>query len=235
MKISISILSAALLAVVAHGDTTKPSISGDYLEVRSCDVYTGPCFANAEMNLTGKEGMLLWSVREGSWNGVELNGLNIMAVVQTTETLGDMKYQPRTGNTVLIVDARATSKQNEALRDFARTMAGGLIGKVVDVKSAPIEAKLATCSKAGCASVKAGELAEISTSCMSSKHDICGNEDTFYPPLSKVDGAYPVFTEVASYKGAGLDGQWQIVGKRSAFLATFAVDSGKAPQLAQKF
>ena len=30
-------------------DTT---ISGDYLEVRTGDVYTGPCFANAEVNLT---------------------------------------------------------------------------------------------------------------------------------------------------------------------------------------
>ena len=29
-------------------------ISGEYLEIRSCSVYTGPCFANAEMGVTGK-------------------------------------------------------------------------------------------------------------------------------------------------------------------------------------
>jgi hypothetical protein len=201
-------------------------VSGEYLEVRSCDVYTGPCFANAEMNLTGKEGMMFWSVREGSWKGVRLNGLGVMAVVKSDATLGDVNFQPRSGDAVLIVDAKADSKQREALADFARTMSGKLASKVVDVQTAPITAKLGTCTKAGCASVKAGNLVEISTSCLGGKHDICGNEDTFYPPLSKVNGAYPVFTDVASFNGTGLDMTWQIAGKRSAFLATFSASEG---------
>src|SRR5206468_11338288 len=103
--ISISVFALATSALLAGN--SAPTISGDYLEVRSCDVYTGPCFANAEMNLTGKEGMLLWSVREGSWNGVNLTGLNVMAVVRTDGTLGDLKYEPRSGEAVLIVDAKA--------------------------------------------------------------------------------------------------------------------------------
>jgi len=68
-------------------------------------------------------------------------------------------------------------------------------------------------------------LVEISTSCLGGKHDVCGNEETFYPPLSKVMGAYPVFTDVATYTGSGLGTTWQIAGKRSAFLATFAADA----------
>jgi len=222
MKIPISISMMTLAAAVAFAGNTTPTISGDYLEVRSCDVYTGSCFANSEMNLAGKEGMLLWSVREGSWNGTKLDGLRVMAVVKADGCLNDLKYQPRSGNAVLIVDANADAKQKEALQDFARAMSGKLISKVVDVKSAPIEAKLATCTKLGCESVKAGDLVEISTSCLGGKHDICGNEETFYPPLSKVEGAYPVFTDVATFNGQGLDCTWQIAGKRSAFLATFS-------------
>jgi hypothetical protein len=103
-------------------------------------------------------------------------------------------------------------------------MSGKLIAKVVDVKTAPIEANIATCTKLGCASVKAGDLVEISTSCLGSKHDVCGNEETFYPPLSKVTGAYPVFADLASFTGKGLDCTWQIAGKRSAFIATFSAD-----------
>lgn len=215
----------ALVVATAFAADTTPAISGDYLEVRSCDVYTGPCFANSEMNLAGKEGMMFWSVRSGSWKGIKLDGLGVMAVVKADGTLGDLKYQPRSGQAVLIVDAKADSKQQAALADFARSMAGKLIAKVVEVKSAPIEAKLATCTKLGCASVKAGDLVEISTSCLGGKHDVCGNEDTFYPPLSKVDGAYPVFTDVASYSGPGLGCTWQLTGTRGAFLATFAVDA----------
>lgn len=225
MKILMSISMLALAASAAFAGNSPPTISGDYLEVRSCDVYTGSCFANSEMNLAGKEGMMFWSVREGAWNGTKLDGLSVMAVVKVDGTLGDLKYQPRSGDAVLIVDAKADAKQKRALAEFARAMSGTLIAKVVDVKSVSIEAKLATCAKQGCASVKAGDLVEISTSCLGSKHDICGNDETFYPPLSKVDGAYPVFADIATFTGKGLDCTWQIAGKRSAFLATFSTAS----------
>src|SRR6188474_1423578 len=125
MKISISMFAFAAVAALA-GNTT-PMISGDYLEVRSCDVYTGSCFANSEMNLAGKEGMMFWSVREGSWKGTKLDGLRVMAVVKTGGTLGDLQYQPQSGNAVLIVDDKADATQREALADFARAMAGHLI------------------------------------------------------------------------------------------------------------
>jgi hypothetical protein len=223
----------SLLGVAASTAFAGP-VTGDYLEVRSCDVYTGPCFANAEMNLTGKEGMLFWSVKEGSWNGVDLKGLNVMAVVRANGTLGDLHYSPRSGDTVLIVDAKADSTQKKALADFAQKMGGNLISHIVDVKSAPIESSLGTCAKKGCASVQAGDLVEITTSCLSAKHDICGNEDTFYPPLSKVQDAYPVFTEVASYSGSGLNATWQISGTRSAFLAKFSADFATKSQLASR-
>lgn len=225
---------ALLLALATTTFAAKePVVSGDYLEVRSCDVYTGYCFANSEMNLAGKEATLLWSIRDGEWKGTKVGGLNVIAVVSTKETLGDQSFEPRAGKAVLIVDARADSAQREALADFARAMAGRLTAQVVDVKSAPIEAKLATCTKLGCASVKAGDLVEISTRCLGNQHDVCGNEETYYPPLTKVDGAYPVFADHASFTAKDLGVTWQIAGKRSAFIATFSTSPvATAPQVA---
>src|SRR5947207_15654507 len=140
MKMKLSILTLVLAATVGlAGKPSSSTISGDYLEVRSCDVYTGPCFANAEMGLTGKEGMLVWSVREGSWNGVKLDGLNVIAVVRTDGTLGDLRYQPRSGKAVLVVDTLATPRQSEALVEFARAMAGALIQEIADVQIAPMQ------------------------------------------------------------------------------------------------
>ena len=49
-------------------------ISGEYLEARSCDIYTGPCFANGEIGITGKEAVMAWKVDEGSWAGQDLAG-----------------------------------------------------------------------------------------------------------------------------------------------------------------
>src|SRR5262245_48277969 len=117
MKTCIALSLLAVAATTAFAGSTV-GVSGDYLEVRSCDVYTGPCFANAEMGLTGKEGMLFWTVREGNWNGVNLGGLSVMAVVKVNGTLGDLKYQPRSGDAILIVDAKADASQKQALADF---------------------------------------------------------------------------------------------------------------------
>jgi hypothetical protein len=229
-----TILSCLFAFGVSSILADSPSnIKGDYLEVRSCDVYTGSCFANSEMNLAGKEGMMVWSVREGNWKGVNLAGLTVAAVVKADGTMGDLNYNARSGDAVLIVDSKASAKQSEALTDFARSMAGVFISKVVNVQIVPIEAEIGTCAKEGCASVKAGDLIEVATSCLGGKHDVCGNEGTFYPPLTKVQDAYPVFTDLATFNGAGLNVTWQIAGKRSAFLAKFSTsESGK--QLALK-
>lgn len=233
MKLHTSLLLAGVMAAAIHaGPLATSNVSGQYLEVRSCDVYTGPCFANAEMNLTGKEGMMFWSVQQGEWNGVDLSGLGVIAVVKANGTLGNLKYQPRSGDAVLVVDAKANSEQKQALEAMAQSMAGKLISRVVDVQTAPIHSSLATCDNAGCATLTAGDLVTVRTSCLGGKHDVCGNEETFYPPLTPVQNAYPVFTEVASFTGDALNVTWQLVGTRSAFLGTFDTAKTSGTRLA---
>lgn len=210
---------AAVSALVAR-QSAQP-ISGNYLEVRSCDVYTGACIANSEMNLGGKEGMLVWSVQQGEWNGTPLAGLSVLAVVSTRDSLGDVRYQDYAGKAVLIVDEQATSEQRDALVEFARARAGKLIKEVVAVKGAPIEVRMGKCSSGSCATVKAGNIVEISTRCLGGKDHLCGNEENYYPPLTDVKGAFTAYTELATFKGAGLDTTWELTGKRSAYLATF--------------
>lgn len=217
-----TLLSLSLvLGLSALGSAQASAIKGDYLEVRSCDIYTGPCFANAEMGLTGKEGMLVWSITNGAWNGVPLDGLKVIVVVATDATLGDLRYEPQSGKAVVIVDATATTDQQDALLDFARASAGDLIQEVTEVKQTQIESSLGVCKEEGCATIKAGTLIDITTRCIGEKDHLCGNERTFYPPLTKVDGAHPAVTQVASYRGSGLNRTWQLTDYRSAFLATF--------------
>ena len=199
-------------------------LTGDYLEVRSCDVYTGSCVANSEMGLSGREGMLVWSVRSGEWKGVSLAGLKVIAVVHTEDTLGDVKYFPREGKAVLIVDANANSEQAAALQDFVKAMAGPLVREVVAVKPSTVDVELGQCSAGACAKVKAGRLVEISTRCLGGKDHLCGNEENFYPPLTRVQGAFTAYTELAAYRGPGLDVTWELTGKRSAYLATFVLN-----------
>ncbi len=220
MKPYLAICALAVASTLTAGQLS-PTISGGYLEVRSCDVFTGYCFANGEMNLSGKECMMVWTVKEGSWNGTSLNGLSVIAAVRADGTLGDVKFQPRNAKSVLVVDAKASAKQREALANMARTLAGGLLKDVAEVKTANIETSIGTCTKAGCGSVKADNLVEISTRCLGGKDHVCGNEETYYPPLTEVD-ATAAFTEIASFKGDGLNLKWENAGTRSAFIGSFS-------------
>ncbi|MBW8885005.1 MAG: hypothetical protein JF612_09580, partial [Planctomycetia bacterium] len=68
----------------------------------------------------------------------------------------------------------------------------------------------------------AGNLINITTRCFGDKDHVCGNESTYYPPLTEVNGAYPAFTELATFKGTGLNVTFEATGTRSAFLASFS-------------
>lgn len=204
-------------------DKSKPTIVGRYLEVRSCDVYTGPCFANAEMGSDGKEAILVWSIDKGQWNGIDLSGLSVVAVVKTKDTLGDIKYAEPKGDTVIILDQKAGEKQQAALAAFVKTTASKLVGKVVSTQREAIETSIGTCTKAGtCAGVKAGKLVNIATRCICDEDHVCGNEYLYYPPLTKIEGATAAFTEVFSFQGKDLGLKWSTTGLRSAYVGSFA-------------
>ena len=80
-------------------------------EARTCDVFTGSCFANADTGLTGKNAVLAWKVESGAVDGVKLDGLGVVAVLSTTDTLGLKQSSP--GRSVLIVDDKATTAQRD--------------------------------------------------------------------------------------------------------------------------
>lgn len=214
-----SVVTPFLLALFAIPASAK--ITGSYVEVRSADVYTGPCFANSEVGLEGKQAILAWQVRDGEWNGVSLSGLSVVAVVDAKDTLGAPDHNPYPAKAVLIVDQRANPAQRQALIQFARSAAGRLVAHVVRVYSAPIQ--IQDGSKMGVVEVKAGALAKIETRSLCMGDNLCGNEALYYPPLIKVNHAMPAYTLQAEYQGKGLGMVWNLMGGRSAYVGTFTL------------
>ncbi len=205
-----------VIGVPAWG--ASDSVRGDYVEARTADVYTGPCVANGEVNLTGKEAIMAWRVSEGEWNGVALNGLSVVAVVKANSTLGDVTADSLSAQSVIVVDQKANAAQKQALVNLAKTLGGDLLEDVLWVQQRPIEFKT---GGHGEASVQAGELASLQTRCMNHQDQLCGNEDVYYPPLTEVSHPMPAFTLANSFQGDGLNTTWSNAYKRSAFVATF--------------
>jgi hypothetical protein len=223
------LLSACLF--LAPAAIPASAISGDYLEARTSDVYTGPCFANGEVNLAGREAVVAWRVSEGSWKGVAVDGLAVVAAVRAAATLGDPFGHPYPAHAVVLVDERATPEQREALVGFAKEMAGDLLGDVVSVTSAPIEMAVIGGGQehdhhgggtGGSATLKAGDLVELRTRGLNHGDHLCGNEEVYYPPLTPVEDAVPAVTLAHAFRGAGLGMTWSSPDKRSAFVARFS-------------
>jgi hypothetical protein len=217
------VLASAASASYAAGIPAH-SINGNYIEARTADVYTGPCFANGEVGLVGKLAVFGWSVTNGSWQGVDLNGLSVVGVIRAKHTLGDVYESSYPVKAVLIVDERANAEQRLALQSFARHMGGDLLQDVVRVDYQPISLEVENGNiHGGAAKLTAGSVAKIQTRAMNSGDHICSNEEVWYPPLTKVQHAMPAYALAHSYSGTGLGETWSSPYKRSGFLGTFSV------------
>ena len=198
----------------------QAKVNGDYVESRSADVYTGQCFANGEVGLSGDQAILAWHIQSGKWGGVKLDGFSVVAVVKANATLGDPYADPYPAKSVLIIDQRAKAQEREALAAFAKHMGGKLLANVVNVVSAPVEIQVQA-EHHGSAFLKAGDFLTVQTRSINDHDHLCGNESTFYQPLTQVSHAIPAVAMTDSYSGGGLGRTWTLHEKRSAFVGTF--------------
>jgi hypothetical protein len=207
----------------SRAGTNSDTVHGNYLESRTCDVYTGPCFANSQVGLGGHEAILAWNVEAGSFEGVDLSGLNVVMAVRANDTLGfdgGLDVAPDVIKSVILVDERADAAQHEALIGLAKKRAQRVVGDVVRVASAPIKVEVDHAE--GVARLEAGKEARLTTRKIMKCDCVCTNESVFYPPLGQVEKSSPAYTVDGGFRGRGLKEHWSNPGTRSAFVAKFA-------------
>jgi hypothetical protein len=210
----------------ASGIPTQQNIYGDYIEARTADVFTGPCFANSEGGLVGELAVFGWKIQKGSWQGVSLDGLSVVGAVKAKSTLGDVYHSSYPVKAVLIVDERATPEQRVALRGFAQKMGGDLMKDIVRVESQPIALTFENDDLHSMkATLTAGTLAKIQTRALNEGDHLCRNEEIWYEPLAKTNHAMPVYALAHNFNGTGLGTTWSSPDKRSSFIGNFAVPS----------
>ena len=225
MKTFFSFVAAAALTMGAAmgGGLPQSKIIGEYVEARTADVFTGPCFANSEVELTGDLAVMGWKISKGSFQGVNLDGLAVVGVVKANATLGDLFHTSYPVKSVLIVDEKATPEQRLALKGLAQRMAGDLLSDIVRIEYAPVTLTFANGDMhSSKAELKAGSLAAITTRAIKEGDHLCSNELVWYTPLSKTDHAMPAYALAHSYSGKGLNTTWSYPEKRSAFVGSFS-------------
>ncbi|PYQ80494.1 MAG: hypothetical protein DMG03_22660 [Acidobacteria bacterium] len=117
-----AVVAAALLGLsasplAAGGPGGHRSVSGAYVEARTAEVFTGGCIMNSEAETMGKQAVLAWKVDRGSFNGVSIDGLSVVAAVSGDRNLGmtEMGGEKPSVKSALFVDDRANAAQQLAL------------------------------------------------------------------------------------------------------------------------
>lgn len=222
MKQTIALAAAAALVATAALQASDPppsTASGDYVEVRTAEVFTGPCMLGNEADSLGREAILAWRVSTGSVNGVALDGLSVVAVVAGDKNLGMHELgdqAPREVKSVLMVDHRATASQRTALVDLARSLSPALVRDVVDVRAVPV----AFTRGASDVRVAAGE-ASLDVTTEFEHSPVCGAMQWFNP-LAATTKAQLGFARANAWSGAALNTQWRQLDRKSSFVGTFS-------------
>lgn len=224
-----------VLALFAGGAARAGGLQGDYIEARTADVFTGPCFSNAEVFITGHQAVLAWKINQGQWDGQDLAGLTVAAAVRGTTTFSE--DNPAGATAVLVVDQRATPAQRDALVSLAKHLGGERLQHVVAVRSTIMDLTIEShetkdgqldrtlhhgMPNAPKASFWAAGLAHILTRPLDETDHFCGNEVVAYRPLSQGVDVLPAYTLGHSFKGEGLGTTWSDPNARSSFVGHFS-------------
>jgi hypothetical protein len=212
-------LAAALfgLAISPLAAGGRGTVTGAYVEARTAEVFTGGCIMNSEAETVGKQAVLAWKVDRGSFNGIAIDGLSVVAAVSGDRNLGmqEMGGEKPTVHSAMYVDQRANPAQQLALVAMANELSKGLVGTIVQVTSAPIQFT----DHGSEIQVSAGP-ASLEVNKHLTHDPTCGAMVWFHP-LASIDDAAVGMASQHVFTGAALGTKWSDPNKRSAFFGTF--------------
>jgi len=217
MRKVLFIMVAAVVAVsslVFSSRAENVSLRGDYVEVRTASVFAGACHFNGEVTTDGREAMMAWNVTSGKWQGVDLTGVKVMAIVSSDVNLGE-KNAARQSEIVIDSPSRA---QSLAMLNVIREKYATSLGKIVKVRDASI-----SFVKEGKTYSVAADDATINVEGM--PNDLCCKMPNlvWYTPMVGLENRKVGYTTNANYSGNTVSEQWSRSGENSAFYGNFAL------------
>jgi len=210
-----AVIGLASTASIAAGG--KATVTGQYVEARTAEIFTGGCIMGSEAETMGKQAVLAWRVDRGTVNGVSIDGLSVVAALVGDKNLGlhEIGGDRAVVKSALYVDERANPAQRLALVALAHDLTKS-IGTVVSVTPAPIQF------------ADAGREIHVATSNVAldvnkeMSHDPTCGAQLWFHPLAAVEEATMGVADQNSFSGSMLGTKWSDPNKRSAFFGTFS-------------
>ena len=205
----------AVSALVFSSRAESVSLRGDYVEVRTASVFAGACHYNGEVVTTGRDALMAWNVTSGKWQGVDLTGVRVLAIVSADANLGEANA-PRQSE--IIIDSSASRTQALAMTNALKEKYAASLGNIVEVRTAPI-----TFERNGRTYAVVTNEAAINVEGM--PNDLCCKMPNlvWYAPFVGLENRKVGYTSKALYSGKVVGEPWSRSGENSAFYGTFSL------------
>ena len=218
MRKGLFVVAAMLVAVSALVFSSRAesvSLRGDYVEVRTASVFAGACHYNGEVVTTGRDALMAWNVTSGKWQGVDLAAVRVLAIVSADANLGEANAARQSE---IIIDSSASRTQALAMTNALREKYAASLGKIVEVRTAPI-----TFERTGRTYAVVTNEAAINVEAM--PNDLCCKMPNlvWYTPLVGLENRKVGYTSKALYSGKAVGEPWSRSGENSAFYGTFSL------------
>lgn len=208
MNVALMIAAAfSLVSSPAPIARPRPTLSGDYVEVRTASVFAGPCHINGESMITGRDAIMAWQFN---------SGVRVLAVVSSTANLSDQTAARK--SELVIDDSSADKVLADAAVSAIESRDRTLLGKIVLIRRAPIsfnhEGKEYKVTSPG--------FADLDVQAM--PNDECCKQPNlvWYEPLVKLTGRKVGYTVNAEYSAGTIGDSWQREDENGAFYGAFA-------------
>ncbi len=213
-------MMVAVSALVFSSQAENVSLRGDYVEVRTASVFAGACHFNGEVVTTGRDALMAWNVTSGKWQGVDLTGVRVMAIVNADANLSEGSAARRSE---IVIDSQASRPQALAMVNALREKYAASLGKVVAVRSAPISFE-----RSGRTYAVMTSDAAINVEAM--PNDLCCKMPNlvWYTPLVGLENRKVGYTSKALYSGSTVGEPWSRSGENSAFYGSFSLVATQA-------
>jgi len=218
--VKIYFLFCALLVGLQACFGAEPS--GEFVELHSCDLFTGGCTASSESTLLGRQLFRVWSISEGTWNNQNLAGLKVALLELGSVNLAEKEALVEKAE-VFIPQGLAPA-QKEALLSWVTSQG------ITPASTRVAEAEIAYQRSGPVANVTIGDSISLSTMAIGKCSSGACGQALWYEPQVRHSSFVVVSSRVSRIRDSSLKFLWTDHDRPNVFLASFG-PNGSGAQL----
>jgi hypothetical protein len=194
---------------------------GEFVELHSCDLYTGGCTASSESTLLGRQLFRVWSISQGTWDNQNLAGLKVALLELGSVNLAEKGAFVEKAE--IFVPKGLAAAQEEALLSWVTSQG------IAPASMRVVEAEI-TYQRSGdaTANVAVGDSISLSTMAIGKCSSGACGQGLWYEPQVKHSSLEVVASRVSEIRDSSMNFLWTDHDRPNVFLASFGLNGSSA-------